>query len=89
MKTAASKPSEAVPHASSSLASQIRSLPPNEAAALVERAVPAEAVEALLQLNPAIVQDILGELESGPRRLITASAPAEVAEQWKRNRKYP
>ena len=89
MKTAASKPSEAVPHASSSLASQIRSLPPNEAAALVERAVPAEAVEALLHLNPAIVQDLLGELASGPRRLITASAPAEVAEQWKRHRKYP
>ena len=89
MKTPASKPSEAVPHASSSLASQIRALPPNEAAALVERVVPSEAVEALLQLNPAIVQDILAELESGPRRLLTASAPTEVAEQWKRNKKYP
>jgi magnesium transporter len=89
LKTAASKPSEAVPHASSSLASQIRSLPPNEAAALVERVVPSEAVEALLQLNPAIVQEILAEMESGPRRLITASAPAEIAEQWKRNRTFP
>ncbi len=89
MKKTASKPSVAVPQASSSLASQIRALPPNEAAALVERAVPAEAVEALLQLNPAIVQDILRELESGPRRFITASAPPEVAEQWRRNTKYP
>ena len=88
MKTTTSKPSEAVPHASSSLASQIRALPPDEAAALVERAVPSEAVEALLQLNPAIVQDILRELESGPRRFLTASAPAEVAAQWKRNTKY-
>ena len=88
MKTA-KKPSEAVPQASSSLANQIRALPPDEAAALVERVVPSEAVEALLQLNPAIVQDILAELESGPRRFITASAPAEVAEQWKRNTKYP
>ena len=88
MKTAASKPSEAVPHPSSSLASQIRSLPPNEAAALVERAVPSEAVAALLQLNPAIVQDILRQLEAGPRRFLTASAPPEVAEQWKRNTKY-
>jgi magnesium transporter len=88
LKKIASKPSVAVPQASSSLASQIRALPPNEAAALVERVVPSEAVEALLQLNPAIVQDILRELESGPRRLITASAPAEVAEQWKRNRTY-
>jgi magnesium transporter len=82
------KPSEAVPHASSALAGQIRSLPPNEAAALIERAVPSEAVEALLQVNPAIVQAILAQLEKGPRRFITASAPPEVAEQWKRNTQY-
>ena len=72
-----------------SLARQIRSLPFAEAAALVERAVPADAVEALLQLNPAMVQGILGQLEAGPRRFIAASAPAEVAEQWRRNARYP
>ncbi len=77
-----------MPHTSSSLASQIRALPPDEAAALIERVVPSEAVEALQQLNPAMVQDILRELESGPRRFITACAPPEVAEQWKRNTKY-
>ena len=73
----------------STLATQIRSLPPHEAAALVERAVPAEAVEALLQLNPAMVQAILRQLDSGPRRFLTASAPPDVAEQWKRNMRYP
>jgi magnesium transporter len=88
LKTAASPPSEAVPQ-SSTLASRVRSLPTREAAALIERAVPTEAVEALLQLNPAMVQAILRELESGPRRFITASAPPEVADQWKRNTKYP
>jgi magnesium transporter len=67
------------------LAAQIKSLPPNEAAALVERAQPAEAVDALLHLNPAFVQSILGEIDKGARRLIAASAPREVAEQWKRN----
>jgi magnesium transporter len=72
-----------------SLAAQIRSLPPREAAALVERAQPAEAVEALLEMNPAIVQGILRELEPGPRRFLAASAPPEVAEQWKRNMRYP
>ena len=89
MKPTATKPSEAVPHASSSLASQIRALPPDEAAALIERAVPSEAVEALLKLNPAIVQSILSELDKGPRRFLAASAPPEVAEQWKRNTQYP
>jgi magnesium transporter len=71
------------------LATQIRSLPAREAAALVERAVPAEAVDALLQLNPGIAQGILRELEPGPRRFLAASAPPEVAEQWKRNMAYP
>ncbi len=70
------------------LASQIRSLPPNEAAALIERAVPADAVEALLRVNPALAQAILRELEPAPRRFLAASAPPEVAEQWKRNTRY-
>jgi magnesium transporter len=80
---------ETAPRGTSPLAAQIRGLPPNEAAALVERAPPSQAVEALLELNPAIVQGILRELESGPRRFIAASAPPEVAEQWKRNTRYP
>jgi magnesium transporter len=88
VNTVAEKPSEAVPHPSTVLAAQIRALPPNEAAALIERTVPTEAVEALMQLNPAIVANILGELDKGPRRFLTASAPPEVAEQWKRNRNY-
>jgi magnesium transporter len=88
VQTVAEKPSEAVPHPSTTLAAQIRALPPNEAAALIERTVPTEAVEALMQLNPAIVQNILKELDKGPRRFLTASAPPEVAEQWKRNTQY-
>lgn len=77
-------PSVAAPPASP-LAAQIRSLSAVEAAAVLERAQPSEAVEALLELNPAIVQDILRNLEKGSRRFITSSAPPEVAEQWKRN----
>ena len=71
------------------LAASVKALPPNEAAALMERAQPAEAVDALLRLNPAIVQSILDEMDKGARRLIAASAPPEVAEQWKRNTRYP
>jgi magnesium transporter len=72
----------------SALAMQVRSLPPDEAAAVIERAQPAQAAEALQELNPAIVQSILGQLDKGARRLIAASAPVEVAEQWKRNTQY-
>ena len=73
----------------SALATQVKSLSPDEAAALIERAQPAQAAAALQELNPAIVQSILAELDKGARRLIAASAPPEVAEQWKRNTRYP
>ena len=76
------------PGVRSTLTAQIKSLAPNEAAALIERAQPAQAVEALQELNPAMVQSILAELDKGARRLIAASAPPEVAEQWKRNTGY-
>jgi magnesium transporter len=75
-------------HDRAPLATSVKSLPPNEAAALMERAQPSEAVDALMRLNPAIVQSILGEMDKGARRLIAASAPPEVAEQWKRNTRY-
>ncbi|HET7731019.1 MAG TPA: magnesium transporter [Usitatibacter sp.] len=85
-----------MPHTTSStaeavrngLAAQIKALPPNEAAAVIERAQPAAAVDALLHLNPAFVQSILSEIDKGARRLLAASAPPEVAEQWKRNTTY-
>src|SRR4051794_16572527 len=79
---------ETVPR-QSPLAAQIRPLPPREAAAVIERAPPGQVVEAFLQLNPAIVQKILAELDSSARSLIASSAPGEVAEQWKRNTVYP
>jgi magnesium transporter len=72
----------------SGLAGQIKSLPPPEAAALIERAPATEAVEALLSINPGLVQAILAEVEQGARRMIVASAPSGVAEQWKHNRQY-
>jgi magnesium transporter len=78
---------ETVPR-QSPLAAQIRPLPPREAAAVVERAPPGQVVEAFLQLNPAIVQKILAELEKGTQDLIASSAPHEVGEQWKRNTAY-
>ncbi|HYC38285.1 MAG TPA: magnesium transporter [Usitatibacter sp.] len=70
-------------------AAQVKALPPNEAAAVLERMQPGEAAETLGVLNPAFVQSILAEMETGARRLIASSAPAEVAEQWKRNTEYP
>lgn len=73
----------------SSLASQLKSLAPDEAAALLERTQPGEAAQALLELNPGMVQDILAGMESGARSLVFSSAQPEVAEQWRRNARFP
>jgi magnesium transporter len=80
-------PSAAVPQ-QAELAVRVRELPTHEAAALLERVVPPQAIEALSQMNPAIAQSILAQMEPGARRLLAASAPAEVAAQWKRNTQY-
>jgi magnesium transporter len=71
------------------LATQLKALPTDEAAAMIERMPPAQAVDALLAINPAMAQSILDGMDKGTRRLIAATAPAEVAEQWKRNTRYP
>ncbi len=73
----------------SALATQLKSLPAEEAGALLERTQPQQAADALQELNPALVQSILAEIDKGARSLIASSAPAEVAEQWKRNASFP
>jgi len=85
----ADRPAKTAARERPTLASTIRTLPANEAAALIERTPPAEAVQALQTINPGMAASILRELESGPRRFLTASAPAELAEQWKRNTRFP
>ena len=70
------------------LAAQLKALPTDEAAAVIERMPPVHAVDALLAINPAMAQSILEEMDKGARRLIAATAPAPVADQWKRNTRY-
>jgi magnesium transporter len=67
----------------------MKALPPEEAAAMLERTQPHDAVDALMTLNPAFVQTILAQMDAGARRLLATSAPPEVAEQWKRNTQHP
>jgi magnesium transporter len=73
----------------SALAAQLKSLPAEEAGALLERSQPQQAAEALLELNPGMVTSILVGLDKGARSLIMSSAPPEIAEQWKRNASFP
>ena len=72
----------------STLATQLKSLPAEEAGALLERTQPQQAADALQELNPGMVTSILAELDKGARSLIMSSAPPEIGEQWKRNAKF-
>jgi magnesium transporter len=76
------------PTTRTALASQLKALSSDEAAAVIERMPPAQAVDALLAINPAMAQSILADMDRGSRRLLAATAPAPVAEQWKRNTRY-
>jgi len=59
-----------------------------DAATLLEHASPADAVQTLQALNPAVAQDILGELSSEARgRVLAAATPAQRA-QWLFNERY-
>ncbi len=70
------------------LVDDLQARPASEAARLLEPIAPAVACDALSQLNPAFAQDILSELPEANRGLIIASAPAEVARQWKINQAF-
>jgi len=77
------------PKGGTDLAGQVRALSADDAATAIEQAPMTVALDALLHLNPAIVQEILGGLDSARLGALMAAAPPEVAAQWERNRHYP
>ena len=73
----------------SSLAARLKASPPREAAALLAAESHATAVEALLELNPGVAQDLLAELPRESFDALASAAAPEVARQWQRNARYP
>lgn len=70
------------------LADDLQARPASEAAQLLATRADREAFDALLQLNPAFVQDILAELEPARRDAIAAAGPVEIGRQWKTNQNF-
>lgn len=59
-----------------------------DAAALLSQASPQDAVQALQALNPAVAQDILGDMSEDSRgRILAAATPLQSA-QWVTNEQY-
>jgi magnesium transporter len=71
------------------LVPEIKSRPPQEAAALLAEYAPAIIAAVLMRLPPALAQDILSELPGGLRESTLHSAPMETARQWAHNQGYP
>jgi magnesium transporter len=61
---------------------------PRDAAALLSKATPQEAVEALQAINPAVAQDILEDMSKDSRGRILAAANAGQRAQWLENEQY-
>ena len=70
------------------LVAELGAHPPHEAAALLVTADAALAFEALAELNPSFIQDILAALPDQSRQAITDYGPPELARQWERNRSF-
>jgi magnesium transporter len=61
---------------------------PQSAADVLARQNDDVALNILRQLNPAVAQDILDDLDEERRRQLYSAAPAEEASQWSRNQTY-
>lgn len=70
------------------LVAKLKAHPPNEAAAILESMPAASAFEALIELNPSFIQDILAGLPVGRRTEIVKRAVPELARQWDLNQKF-
>jgi magnesium transporter len=76
------------PQGADPLVGEISSRGAREGAELIERQDDATALAALRKVNPAVAQDVIGELTQTRReRLLAAAAPHE-SQQWHRNEQF-
>ena len=75
-------------HVRRQLVAALKANPPNVAAVRLAQADDRLAVEALAELNPAFIQDILAELPPLRREAMLDSASVQLGRQWRRNQAY-
>ena len=71
------------------LISDVKARSAHDAAVLLAEHPVATIAAVLLELNPALAQDILAQLPGGLQDGALHSVTPEVAQQWKRNQAYP
>ena len=75
-------------HVRRRLVAALKANPPKVAAVQLAQVDDRLAVEALAELNPAFIQDILAELPPLRREAMLDSASVQLARQWRRNQAY-
>ncbi len=70
------------------LIAELKACPPHEAAALLVATAPRLAIEALAELNPSFIQDILAAVPDEFRQAVMSCASSELARQWEHNQSY-
>lgn len=76
------------PESIDDLAAHTQRRSPRDAAILLASVSEGTVVDVLQSLNPAVAQDILGELPEDQRRAVLNAAPAQQRAQWLRNDRY-
>src|SRR5262245_61320666 len=71
-----------------SLLREVKARPPNEGAALLAEYPAGVIATVLLDLNPALTQDILQEFPRGLADAVLQSVSPVIAMQWERNALY-
>lgn len=70
------------------LIARLKACPPNEGALLLAETDATLAFDALSELNPSFIQNILAALPEERRQAIIDRSPPEIARQWERNRLF-
>ena len=91
MDTATSATIDSVPELPTAerLADELRTMDDVEAARTLGTLPDALVIEVLQRMNPAVVADVIPEMEDGQRARLVATGPQAVTRQWALNLAYP
>ena len=80
---------EYAPPAAEHIAQEISHMGAHEAARVIEGLEDALAIDVLRRMNPALVGDLIPELNDDKRKRLVATGPSAVTRQWVLNLDYP
>jgi magnesium transporter len=77
------------PPSADQLAADVTRMGPREAAALISELTDAQAVDVLQRVNPAVVADIIQDMDEQRRAQLFLKGPEPITHQWTLNQSFP